>query len=127
MLRSSAEGNPFCRLARTDGPQAQTVEPLSYRDFLDCNHPKRENRTINTTGLRGSLPGLTPPVGSTRLAAHNAAHPVQARVAVQSILIVYKAYSRRRSTRGRRALARQSLGLTARSARATSIAHEHNQ
>src|SRR5262249_31134199 len=43
MLRSSADGNPFCRLARTDGPQAQTVEPLSYRDFLDCNHPKREN------------------------------------------------------------------------------------
>src|SRR5215469_15564125 len=111
MLRSNADGNPFCRLARTDGPQAQTVEPLSYRDFLDCNHPKRENPTINTTGLRGSLPGIarrktrvnalmTPQVGSTRLAAHDAAQLVQARVAVQSILLLQKAYSRRRSTRG---------------------------
>src|SRR5262249_10294729 len=43
MLRSNADGNPFCRLARIDGPQAQTVETLSYRDFLDCNHPKRDN------------------------------------------------------------------------------------
>src|SRR5262245_26517260 len=46
MPRSNADGNPFCRLARTDGPQAQTVEPLSYRDFPDCNHPKRENQTV---------------------------------------------------------------------------------
>src|SRR6516225_11473300 len=85
MLRSSADGNPFCRLARTDGPQPQTVEPLSYRDFLGCNHPKRKNPTINIIGPGRSLPGLTPQVGFTRLAAHNAAQLGQARVAVQSI------------------------------------------
>src|SRR5262245_5301233 len=57
MLRSNADGNPFCRLARTDGPQAQTVEPLSYRDFLDFNHPKRENgEPPNSHATRGLTP-----------------------------------------------------------------------
>jgi hypothetical protein len=36
--------------------------------------------------LKSSLPGLTPQVGFTRLAAHNAAQLGQARVAVQSII-----------------------------------------
>jgi hypothetical protein len=36
--------------------------------------------------LSSSLPGLTPQVGFTRLAAHNDAQLGQARVAVQSIL-----------------------------------------
>src|SRR5690349_1781878 len=49
--------------------------------------------------VRSSLPGLTPQVGFTRLAAHYTAQLGQARVAVQSILFA-KTFLRRGWTRG---------------------------
>jgi hypothetical protein len=52
--------------------------------------------------LNSSLPGLTPQVGFTRLAAHNTAQLGQARVAVQPILFAKKAfYEERWTTRNR--------------------------
>src|SRR5262249_29472058 len=44
-----------------------------------------QSRSATARSLRSSLPGLTPQVGFTRLAADNSAQLGQARVAVQSI------------------------------------------
>src|SRR6266700_2041598 len=51
--------------------------------------------------LNSSLPGLTPQVGFTRLAAHTTAQLGQARVAVQSILFAKKSCAERWTTRNR--------------------------
>ena len=64
------------------------VGPCSDQDLSHGGRRRKDFHRGVTVNHRGppSLPGLTPQVGFTRLAAHNSAQLGQARVAVQSIV-----------------------------------------
>src|SRR6266498_4050141 len=86
--------------ACTDGPQAQAVAPLSYRDFHDCKHPKRE-------------------VPRRVIAGHSASKTrVNALMTRQSVLFARVTCFN---------VSTPCRGLTRPRPRATSFTHEHNQ